>query len=774
MLDLGFLTRWSNLSRWLLSVFGGCGVAILLMLHGMDRTVVPGSTTIDDTWYRVGLFSPGNEHGKIDEATVRALGEAPEVVGTIAWSMQELGYAAPNGESGSGVFAFVDSDYPQRIGLRDREGGGIAMPDGPEILLTERGADALSISSGDLPAQIRFGSRHFLVRRILPGAYTGPLPHEPVLGLIHRNWLHPLVSFARTRAESAQFPIFTALAHAPSVSDGRALAGRLIADGVRSDSPYLAESTRTDWSAFRGPYRNPAEANAKRLFRTVLLVISFALFATACLIYVVAESLSNANLIRTIAIREALGEGSGQRTRWLLSMAVSRLPVVGAATFVVAIGSHLVAAAWLDEPIAGDAILSNAAIALAASLMLASIPALLSFASNILLGRSISIGDGLGRHQARLLYDALAGKLLIACAALLSTICSASLVFLAAVTAFDSRPLGFAPDGLRQATILRPDDSPESPQAGVAESLQIEALARSLGIDVGATSCAALRSEGGITNIETASGVAVALICHVTPGAIDAMELEFVGGGSFSPEDGPTAIATSDFMADVNGGGQVGSTILQEAMGRAYRVTGIVRPVNLNAAYGKSPPVVFLNGSDFGLRGTLLIRGEPVGLNEAIARTFGADTRLGEVEAVETLIDDCNRGFLTQRMFALVASACCAALCALALIACCLLALVARKTELGIRLALGASDAAVRWWTLGSLIGPIAWGLAAGFLLAPLVGFWLNNILPVHAIEIVGSIAASVALCLAIVVVSIGTAVRFFVRSNSVSTLIRQ
>lgn len=774
MLDLGFLTRWSNVSRWLLSVFGGCGIAILLLLHSMGRTFVPGSTTVGDDWYRVGLFAPGNEHGKVDEATARALTEAQGITATISWSTQELAFATVGGESGSGAFAFVDSDYLRRIGMQVPNGDGTAVSDGSEILLTARGAEALSLTGNDLPAQIRFGTRYFLVRNILPAAYTGPLPYEPVLGLIHRGWLHPMVYAARTRAEAAQFPIFTTLVHAPSASDGRSLAARLISQDIRSGSPYLAESTRNAWSAFQGPYRSPAEASAERLFRTVLLVISFSLFATACLVYVVAESLSNANLIRTIAIREALGERSGQRTRWLLSMSASRLPAVAAATFLVGIGVHAGSTVSLGEPLAPRSLLWDALIALATALALTSIPALLSFTSNFLLGRSISIGDGLGRHQSRLLYDALAGKLLIACAALLATIFSASLVFFAAITAFNARPLGFSHQGLYQAAILRPDDSPESAEAGIAESVQVESLGQSLGIDLGSTSCAALGSETGITNIETSSGVAVALICHATPGAINALKLEFVSGGNFSKGDGPVAIATSDFMSEVNGGGQVGSAILREAMGRAYRVTGIVRPVNLNAAYGRSPPVVFLNGSEFGMRGTLLIRGEPTALSEAISKEFGVDTRLGEIETVDALIKQRNESFLKQRAFALIASACCSALCALALIACCLLVLVARKSEIGIRLALGMRDAGIRWWTLGSLTGHVAWGLAMGFLLAPLIGLLLNRILPVGAIAVVVSVAASVAFCMAIVIVSVAAAVRFFTRSNSVSSLIRQ
>jgi hypothetical protein len=774
MLDLGFLTRWSNLSRWLLSVFGGCGVAILLLLHGADKTFVPGSTTVAGDWYRVGLFAPGNDHGKIDEATAHALSEAPGIATAIVWSTQDLAFVTATGESGNGAFAFVDADYLQKIGLNASDDGDIEVSDGAEILLTARGADALSLDRKDLPAQVRFGSRHFLVRSILPEAYTGPLPYEPVLGLIHRNWQHPLVFAVRPRAEAAQFPIFTALVHAPAVSDGRALAARLITRDIRSDSPFLAESTRNAWSAFRGPYRSPAEANAERLFRTVLLVISLSLFATACLVYVVAESLSNANLIRTIAIREALGERSGQRTRWLLSMSASRLPSVAGATFLVAIGVYVGRTVSLGEPVAGNAFVSATLLALPASFALTSVPALLSFGSNYLLGKSISIGNGLGGHHSRLLYDALAGKLLIASAALLSAICSASLVFFAAVTAFNARPLGFSPQELSQATILRPDDSPESPEAGIAESVQIETLGRRLGVDLGATSCAVLGSESGITNLETPTGVAVALICHATPGAIEALDLEFLNGGNFAADDEPTAIATSDFMTDVNGGGHVGTAILKEAMGRAYRVTGVVRPVNLNAAYGRSPPVVFLNGSEFGLRGTLLIRGDATGMNEALANEFGADSRLGEIRRVGTLIDARNASFLSQRTFALIASACCAALCALALIACCLLVLVARKKEIGIRLAIGASDASIARWTLGSLIGHIGWGLAAGFLLAPPIGLLLNRILPVGATAIVGSVAVSVAFCMVIVVVSAGAAVRFFVGSNSVSNLIRQ
>ena len=773
MLDLGFLARWSSLSRWLLSFFGGCGIAVLLLLHSSDRAFVPGSTNIAEGWYRVGLFAAGNEYGKIDSVAVRALSELPDVQRAIAWSTQELNFGAASGEFGTGAFAFVAPDYLRLVGVQ-AAGNDMAVADGPEILLTSEGATAFDVSADRLPAQVKIGTRHFLVRTILPASYTGPAPDQPVLGLIHRDWLNSLVFPAFSRTQFELLPTQYLLVHAPSVSGARGLIASILASGVRSESPFLADTTRASWAAFQGPYGSPQEASAERLFRAVLLVISLGLFLSASLVYVVTDSLSNANLISVIAIRSALGEVQSDRTRWLFSMAMSRTPVVAFATLVIAVALHQAYVRSFD--ITGESSgASMYAYALALSTVLASVPMLMSFGCHYMVSRLISISDGLGGHRSRLLYDALASKLLFASSVLLSAIFSSSLVFFLAVSAFNSRPLGFDADGLLQASVVRPDSSPASRESGFAESMQIETLGQKLGTDLGVTTCAPLRSANAVTNLDTPNAnVAAALICYATPGAISAMRLNFLSGANFAANDDMAAVVTSDFLSDVNGGGQVGSSILQEALGRPHRVHGIVRPVNLNASFGPSPPVAFINGSEFGLRGTLLFRNGKNGLADEISRGFGSGTRLGKTESVRDLIDIANADFLSQRAFALAASVTCAALCSLALIACCLLVLVAWRREIGIRLALGAQDAFVYRWALGGLIKHIGYGLAAGFCLAPLIGTFMNRILPVDATVILSSIAGSAFFCISIVAISVQVAVIFFVRTTSISTLVRQ
>ena len=767
-------STWQTIARALLISFGACSVAIVLSLLGSGRIVVLGAPYLNDNWFRVGLFAPGNEEGRVDRQTAVLLSELPSVDDTIWWVTQQLNYSSQSMPSVSGDFAFVPGSYLSRSGIQVEVGNSNISSD-PELLLTSSGAASLGVKGEDIPVELRIGNRSFYVTGILGRDFVGPSPFENVLGLIHEHWLSSLVFPTMTSAEVEELPIYSIMLK-PSAGSGSSVVSLLQSSGVASSSPLLATTTRTAWAAFRGPFRSPEEAETDRLLKAVLLSVAIVLFATACLCYWVTDGLSKSSFVRAMSIRRALGEVEFDQVKWLLTESLRGGALTIGQIFVLAVAAERLATS-ADSPVGGLMSwppLWHLLAALAMSAALGLTPRLLVFGSNVILARVVSITSGVNGLQSRLLFESIAQKQLAVATLLLSAIVATCVVFYASITAFNTRPLGFGSTGLFVANIARNDTSPSSVDGAVAETVRMENMSTRLGIDLGATSCAPVDSRGMVTNVDTPlGGPSAALICYITPGALRALDLTILSGEIFDVHDYRSAVVSKDFLERVVGGGGVGGIVLREALGIDYRVSGVVSPVNLNATFSGGAPIAFLNGAGFGARGSLIYRGKTASVESEFSSEFGATVALAESIPVESRVSESNRRFLEQRALALLASTVSVILCAAALVACCLLVLQAWRHELGVRLAVGDDNAGISAWAIRRLARPILLGSCLGIALAPILAIGLDHVIPASRVIVLIALIVSAAFSALVVVMSVALAVRAFLRTASISELIR-
>jgi predicted permease len=217
----------------------------------------------------------------------------------------------------------------------------------------------------------------------------------------------------------------------------------------------------------------------------------------------------------------------------------------------------------------------------------------------------------------------------------------------------------------------------------------------------------------------------------VTPGYFDVMKIPFVAGRDFAEltdvSAAPQAIVNEAFVRQYLGGGEpVGRRL--DARGRRHVIAGVVRN-SLYNAFGEPPtPIIY-----FSYRDAPLAQGEVHVRARDEAGTAAADDIRAAVQAIDPELPVFNVRSLSDhvetnlvfrripaRMFAVLGPLL-LVIAAIGIYAVVAYTVSLRTTEIGVRLALGATGARVIAQFVGQSLGVIGAGAVVGWAIALLV-----------------------------------------------------
>jgi len=248
-------------------------------------------------------------------------------------------------------------------------------------------------------------------------------------------------------------------------------------------------------------------------------------------------------------------------------------------------------------------------------------------------------------------------------------------------------------------------------------------------------------------------------VVSVSPEYFATLGATFRSGRAFTRlgGDAPLPIVVNAAFSDryLRAGGTVGRQVSLAAADESKRVdaevVGVVHNLRLDNPRDSVPPTVFRPFLDnpFLGRAHLLLRtaGEPVALaGEVRALVRGMDPRL-EVLVVRTLSDQVDGTLLGPRLVATISvffGALALALAAIGLYGVLSYAVARRTSELGLRIALGATPRTVQWMVLRQTAVMVALGIAIGvplmLALGRLVQGFLFGLRPADPLVLVASV----------------------------------
>lgn len=773
MLDPRYAFVAQRVSLLLLAVIGGAISALVALVGLIGSMSIPGAPGFDQSWYRVGLFAPGNESGRVDQTALTALKRVRGVGDIVYWSTHQVQARTGDDQMVSLTVAFVSSGYLESAEIGFEDGELTRTIADSEILLTQSGWRRLALESStrNVPL-VEIGTRVFRVAPPLSRTFVGPGVTEPVDAIMSAENLRTLVFGDYSSIAFGELPVFSVLVNASQAHAANDLQQALGASSAQSDSQFLATSTRRSWSVFQSFASSPEEAYSLSLFRIVQLSACVLIFVATLLVFVIADSLTREELIHSASIRRALGQQEEGVVWWIARRSLLQVPLL--ALLVGLIGWAFFT--YWQQSLSIGAIATNEAGALGslsiAALVVATLPALASITFSVVVANGVSLADGVREGSAKVLYVHISVSFIFLLSIALTLATAAAFSFSSAVTGLAKTNLGFLPQSLMEMSIHRPLGSIPNTSAGIIESRLIEEYSANRSIDIGVTSCPPVHSVDRISNFDIEGGVAAGLICHATPGALRALGAHLVSGRYFEVDEADGAVVTEAFLRTADPTATIGSPILGAALGKPARVTGIIREININGVLGAPPPVAFLNGASFGAQGTLLHRDSHVSL-DAFQRDLGLEFELGDTREVATEIENRHAHFFQQRTLALASSGATAALCGLGLILCFLLELGTCRREIGVRMSLGATMGDLALWLIRRVGTPAFSGLLAGCLATPVIVLSLDRVFPLE----IGGVLSSILLALAILIVVLGAAgylaLRLFVSNFSAYQLIR-
>lgn len=679
--------------------------------------------------------------------------------------------------SGDGPAIAVDVALVTRgalvvIGIEPRVG---RLPSPAEDL---PGGTAVTLISHAL-WQDRYGSDPSVIGRSIT---LGPEDHE-VIGVMPQGYDFPSPgtdAWVLRRLDPASddfrahfLTVFARLSDGVTITDAEADTERIIAGfSAIGYGPEWFEEIFTGEAVVR-PLRDDIVGTAREpiliAFGTVALLLAVAYTSVASLLLVRAESRREER-----ALRRALGAGRLQLVRYTLvesGLLSSTGAVLGIA--LAAVGTHVLIAAGPETiPRLREVQLNSNVLLFAMCLAVGGALAFGLMASAW--GRSDgqrlpAVGRGtVGRSGPSRIQNALSiGQ--VALAVMLLTAAGLMIRTFSELRGIDP---GFQAENVLAFRLTPSPAKYPNPEASARFYDQLLDDIRDVpGVSAaGAITHLPLSGGGGVrgATLEESSGVGF-FVRRATPGYFEALGIPIIEGRTFAAEDnedrlGSVIISESikhEFWPDESA---LGKRI--ETWGAPATVVGVVgdvHQVDLRSAAGSAiykPLLDSVGGGGLSLAVVVRSAGDPVERLEALRGIVAAldpDLPLADVQTLETLVeDDLSRTTFTMTLIT-VAAAIALFLAAAGLYAVLSYVVSRRKTELAVRMAIGAerSEVLARVLFHGlrlALIGLVL-GLAGSTLLGGVLGSLLAEVPPVDIATLVGvttilllaSLAASLA-----------------------------
>ena len=586
---------------------------------------------------------------------------------------------------------------------------------------------------------ITMSGKAYTVVGIMPPGFD-----PPRLGWLGSQDLwFPFVATAQTRGYGRFLIVLARLAPGASIEQSRAEMTAITAQRA-AESPVNAA-----WSASVVPLAEQMTGDV----RTSLLVL---LAAVALLLLMAIANVATLTLsllgrrAQELAVRRAIGATDRRLFRQLFTQS-ALVGLMGAAVgALVAVPGVRVLVALLppDIPRPGSVdvdapvLLVIAAIALAATLAFGSIAAFRGRRSDGMSVMTRAAGDG--RASARANSGALVA-IEIALAVVLGVMAVLMTRSFAELRRVD---LGFAPAGVVVARVALPG-SYATPQSQRDFFEQLAGAARRLpGVTAaGIISARPFNGIGPATTVHDARRPAdsdqqdpVADVRYADAQALPALGIRLVGGAWFDARDvdGPPRVIISETLARTvwPDSDPVGQHLAMELFGGIRpTVAGVVRDVHLMDARTPPRPAAYLSVSHFtdGVRDLVVrVDGDPAGVVPSLRATVAALDSSLPLYNVATLPAMVEASLAEDRltMFLLVGFASIALLlAAVGVFGVFAGDVTRRRKEIGIRLALGARESSIVWMLLRQAFIRAALGVAAGAVLAAVLGRAMESLL---------------------------------------------
>jgi predicted permease len=477
----------------------------------------------------------------------------------------------------------------------------------------------------------------------------------------------------------------------------------------------------------------------------------------ALVLLLACANLANLLLVRGIsrgpevAVRRALGAGSGRVVRLLLVEALLLSAAGGAAGLALAAWAvKLIPALPIPVPGGGldigfnhRVIIFGCIVALATGLLFGLLPALRSARADVVAalrdegrGRSAGRGVSLLRGGLIALQVAVSVVLIIAAGLLARSLANAQRVD----TGVDVDRIAVIGTDLDQAGV-------DGAQANLVATQILEQIEAVPGVERAAlTTRLPVQRSGTTTQVvdgytpPSGTGSVELPFAWVSRGYFETMGIRLIAGRSFTADDrantGRVIIVNETAARLFWGGNAVGGRIRPQGEGSPWRlVVGVVADVKVADLQEPPTPMIYYSADQVGLTTFMLVArtsGDPATLSAPLRQALHAVRSSLPVTRQFPLAAFLRDGLAATRSAAVLMAA--FSLLALLLAGVGVYAVVSftverRTQELGIRMALGAPQRRVIGMVVGESLGVVALGVGGGLLLATLTTRAMSNML---------------------------------------------
>ena len=701
----------------LLCVAAGLGATMASLLASVFSTEIVGAPSIGDDWIALSKPSISNRMGllsrdEISELLLRSVG-----VDHLFWSARRLPVASHDVEYPGSVH-FVSERYFGHGGVETGAVPGsphldhILQLDESSAIITETAAQKLGISPPDLPEPISIGGRAFQVRGVVARGFRG-YGSEPADVFVRESLFEKVIFADKPPPPDVPLPVFRVL-----VADHQGTFRAMVSGGN--------DDRLRSFRAYAGGYPSPdAAAEAHRVAGAGVL-FCVVIFGVAVLGHAALALLSSPSMGREAAIRAVLGESL--RVRWTCALKRGAIDAAWVSAGAVLVGwlaaSYLLSSELFKfSGVHRSSILGATSIfCLIAAIIAAAAKEGIAFSvtykntahpAGSLSGRSPVLAPARTTLTGMVTFSVLSG--IVAGSALLG------------LANIDRQGFGFVSSDVVIAKFARglPAVSAEQGRDTIRAA---EEVAADTNVRFATSSCKPHAAEDSITLADMPSQRQGSIsICHVSPEFFDVLRIPLQQGRTFTHDEQYSVVVTTDFLEAVGGGISVGSKVLREALGADYTIIGLVDPIKLSGMNVGQVPTVVVNGSLFGFRNYGLVRAQTQARAEYFLDRLDADhgqtlLERDTVARVEDALAWSIRVPVLQRNIAVAGSFAAFLLCALTYVAALSLFARATKSELAVRVALGATPfriavRLVQYAGLPVLIGSIFAAFVAPFFI---------------------------------------------------------
>lgn len=480
-----------------------------------------------------------------------------------------------------------------------------------------------------------------------------------------------------------------------------------------------------------------------------LFSTSLGLLAVAGLVLLLAcSNLANLLLVRGIsrgpevAVRQALGAGRARVARLLLIEALLLAGMGGAAGLAIAAWSVRVipslpislSGAGIDISFDHRVVVFGVAVALVTGLLFGLLPAVRSARSDV----AAALRDGgRGRSAGRGISLVRSGLVAVQVAVSVALVVGAGLLGRSLANAqrvdpgVDVERIAVLGTNLQQGGVA-------DAEAAVVAAQLLERIEALPGVERAALTTRLPAQVGGTTtqvvdgyDPPAGTGAVELPYAFVSRGYFEAMGIPVLAGRTFTAEDhadAPRVVVVNETAARVFWGGdwERGRIRSQGAEGAWRHVVGVVADVKVSDLREPPTPMVYFSAEQAGVASFSIVArtpGDPAALLpslRAALREVRPSLPVTRMVTLDAHLGGALAGLRTVTMLMSGFSMLGLLLAGLGVYAVVAFAVERRRSELGIRIVLGAEPARLAWVVVGESLGVVAAGLVAGLALAAL------------------------------------------------------